>query len=570
MPKKMLAKRARFAPVAPHARSRGTPDSPADLTSHNAELRNARNAREALLKKYTALYDFSPIGYFSLTVRGKVRLVNLTGSGLIGVPRARLLNRSLVSYVAPESRRAFRKFLRQVFSSQAKQSCDVVLLTAGRVPRMVNVEAESSPGLRECRVVMTDISARHEAEAKLRASEIRYRRLFEAAHDGVLLVDPHTRRITDANPYMGKLLGCPAPELVGKTLLETSLVKDQRAHDAMFRQLRQHREIRYEDLQLPSASGRHHDVEIVANLYQENDHAVIQCNIRDITERKRIEAFQQRAGKLTVANREANKEIARRRLVELALIKSEEAQGALLREARELQAQLRNLTRKMITIQEDERRAISRELHDDVLQTLVGINVELGLLTRDSPDPRTLQRKIAHAQRIVTDSISEVHRFARDLRPAVLDDFGLVPALEAYCERLSQRTKLKIRLTAFETIADLDVGRQTVLFRVAQEALTNVTRHAHASRVTIRLSKVANFVRMEINDNGRSFSVEQILQKKHPQRLGLIGMRERIEMVGGRMTLQSSVGRGTTVTAEIPCQPPLPHEIPKTRSRPSG
>jgi signal transduction histidine kinase len=75
---------------------------------------------------------------------------------------------------------------------------------------------------------------------------------------------------------------------------------------------------------------------------------------------------------------------------------------------------------------------------------------------------------------------------------------------------------------------------------------------------------------MEINDNGRSFSVEQTLQKKHPQRLGLIGMGERIEMVGGRMTLQSSPGKGTTVTAEIPCQPPLPHEIPKTRSRSAG
>src|SRR5665213_4084148 len=127
------------------------------------------------------------------------------------------------------------------------------------------------------------------AATALRASEIRYRRLFEAAHDGVLLLNPGTRKITDANPFMTKLLGYPRSQLIGKELFEIGLLKDEVASQEMFRKLKRKHEVRYEDLPLESRSGRHQEVEVVANLYQEDGHAVIQCNIRDITARKAAE-----------------------------------------------------------------------------------------------------------------------------------------------------------------------------------------------------------------------------------------------------------------------------------------
>ncbi len=130
---------------------------------------------------------------------------------------------------------------------------------------------------------------RHDAAA-LRAREIRYRRLFETAHDGVLLLDPGTRKITDANPFMTRLLGYTRSQLVGKELFEIGLLKDEVASQEMFRKLKRKHEVRYEDLPLESQRGRHQEVEVVANLYQEDGHAVIQCNIRDITERKVTEA----------------------------------------------------------------------------------------------------------------------------------------------------------------------------------------------------------------------------------------------------------------------------------------
>jgi PAS domain S-box-containing protein len=125
--------------------------------------------------------------------------------------------------------------------------------------------------------------------AALKSSEIRYRRLFEAARDGILLVDPDTRKITDANPFMSELLGYPHDELLGKELWEIGLLKDEAASRAAFRKLRQKHFIRYDDLPLQAKTGKHHDVEFVSNLYDEAGRIVIQCNVRDITERKAAE-----------------------------------------------------------------------------------------------------------------------------------------------------------------------------------------------------------------------------------------------------------------------------------------
>jgi len=125
---------------------------------------------------------------------------------------------------------------------------------------------------------------------QLRISEIRYRRLFEAAQDGVLLVDPVTRKITDANPFMTKLLGYSHDQLVGKELFEIGLLQDERASQAMFIALKKNGQVRYENLPLEREGGGYQEVEVVANVYDENGCSVIQCNIRDITVRKQREA----------------------------------------------------------------------------------------------------------------------------------------------------------------------------------------------------------------------------------------------------------------------------------------
>jgi signal transduction histidine kinase len=243
--------------------------------------------------------------------------------------------------------------------------------------------------------------------------------------------------------------------------------------------------------------------------------------------------------------------------VEASLKQSERRQRELLAESQELQAQLRHLTHQILLTQEEERKQISRQLHDEIAQILTGIKVQLAALSATALiRPADLQRRIARTRRLVGQSIGVVHRFARDLRPALLDDLGLIPALRSFIRDLTARKGLRIRFIAFAGIEALEATRRTALYRVAQEALTNVARHAHARNVTVRILKTRAGVRLEIHDNGKSFPTERMLSAKHGGRLGLLGMRERVEMVGGRFAIASAPGKGTTVTAEIPVNPP--------------
>jgi signal transduction histidine kinase len=263
------------------------------------------------------------------------------------------------------------------------------------------------------------------------------------------------------------------------------------------------------------------------------------------------------AAALALSNRKLKREITRRKVSAKALKLGRERYQLLLTESQSMQKKLRSLAHQILSAQEDERREISRELHDEVVQTLVGINVQLASLGRSaSLGAKTLRSKIASTQRLVERSVNAVHQFARELRPAVLDDLGLIPALHAYMKTLAVRKKFRIDFTATASAEDLSGNKRTVLYRVAQEALMNIARHAHAVVVTVSLREIPHAIRLEVHDDGRSFSVEQVLSTKTNKRLGLLGMRERVEMVGGQLTIVSSLGNGTTVRADIPFSNP--------------
>jgi len=275
--------------------------------------------------------------------------------------------------------------------------------------------------------------------------------------------------------------------------------------------------------------------------------------VSDITALKLSEEAQRRVEALADANRDLTQEIARRVAVEGSLKKSERHQSKLLAQARILQDQLRHLSRQVLQAQEEERKRISLELHDVIAQTLTGINIQLAALAKQNRlDPKGFDRSIAQTQRLVGKSVDIVHQFARELRPAVLDDLGLIPALHSFMKNFTAQTGLRTHLMAFAGVEQFDTVRRTVLFRVAQEALTNVARHARASRVEVSITKLPDCICMKIKDDGKSFQVQRLMQAKGSKRLGLLGMRERLEMIGGRLLVESSPGQGTTITAQIP------------------
>ncbi len=268
---------------------------------------------------------------------------------------------------------------------------------------------------------------------------------------------------------------------------------------------------------------------------------------------EQINALRSRTGELLLSNRELKKEVAHRKSAELALKKSELLQKDLLVQSNKMQEKLRYLTHQILLENEEQRREISRELHDEIAQILAGINVHLASLKVESTiNTKDLSKKITNTQKLVEKSVKIVHRFACQLRPTVLDDLGIIPALNTYVKDFSKRTGILVHFRAFEGVEQLNSTKRTVLFRIAQAALANVAQHSGAKLVTITIKKLSDVVCMKIHDDGKSFEAERVFSSKLNEHLGLIGMRERAEMVGGSFSVESKTGLGTTIFAEIP------------------
>jgi len=238
---------------------------------------------------------------------------------------------------------------------------------------------------------------------------------------------------------------------------------------------------------------------------------------------------------------------------ELATL-NQELESQMAERAR-MEEQLRHLSNRVLHAQEEERKRISRELHDEVGQALTAIDVNLQLLKKEAAVNEGLAAKMAQTQKLLQLTMESVHRFARELRPAMLDDLGFVPALRHYTKDVMNRTGIRIRFRPSLEAERLNDDQKMVLYRVAQESLTNVARHAQATCADVNMRPLKRGLRMEIKDNGKSFQVGQQLSVNGTKRLGLLGMRERVRLVNGDFAVESQPGRGTIVRVWIPFGP---------------
>ena len=197
-----------------------------------------------------------------------------------------------------------------------------------------------------------------------------------------------------------------------------------------------------------------------------------------------------------------------------------------------LENDARTLSAQLLRAQEQERRAIARELHDDVGQMLSGLLLEAGNTGR--------------VTELAGRAIDSVRRLALALRPSMLDDLGLVAALEWQAREVGNRSGLHVEVDALETAGELPEAQRICIFRVAQEALRNCSRHAKATHVRVALDRAATRVMLKVEDDGKGF------QPARSKGLGLLGMEERVAQLGGRLRIDSQPGRGTTVTADLP------------------
>ena len=203
--------------------------------------------------------------------------------------------------------------------------------------------------------------------------------------------------------------------------------------------------------------------------------------------------------------------------------------------------------------QEEERRRLARDLHDEVNQALTAILLRLEALAQETPPER--EPEVAELKRLVNQAMDGLLNLARQLRPSALDDHGLVPAVETQLKRFSSRTGIEVRLDTRGEPDELPEVVQTAIYRVAQEALTNVTRHAGATVVELDLEEEEGAVELRVRDDGGGFDPSAVVRTSTDVPgggLGLVGMAERARLVGGELDVRSAPGGGTTITLRVP------------------
>lgn len=419
-------------------------------------------------------------------------------------------------------------------------------------------EAETMRLLHELQVHQVELEMQNaelqEARDRVESLLETYTDLYDFAPVGYVSVDEQGA-ILEVNLTAASLFGIERSRLIGQRLQGFVEAPSRTAFLVFLKKAFASPEKQICELPLLNKSGALFWVDLQASSAGSARETQKRCRIAisDLTALKREEEIRRNLAVMAVANRDLRLEIVHRKKVEVNLKKSEAHYAQLFKQSLHLQEELRHLSRRLLVVQEEERKRISRELHDEIAQVLVGINIHLASLTvKKSVNLKDFRRKIIHTQRLVEKLVNSVHQFARELRPTVLDDLGLIPALHSFLKNFTERTGVRARLTAFAGVEKLDSTRRTVLFRVVQEALTNVSRHAEASRVEVSIRKTSEGICAKIKDDGKSFSVKRVLDAKGRSRLGLLGMRERLEMIEGRFSIESAPGQGTTVIAEIP------------------
>ncbi len=216
-----------------------------------------------------------------------------------------------------------------------------------------------------------------------------------------------------------------------------------------------------------------------------------------------------------------------------------------IRRLMKLEGETRALAAQLVRAQEQERRSIARELHDEVGQSLTALLLDAGAAASIT-GPGELRSRLDAVANTAERVVEEVRRIALSLRPSMLDDLGLVPALEWQAREVAHRSGLSVEVNAPEDDGQLPEAHRTCIYRVVQEALQNCVRHAGASRVRIGLERSARAIRVQVEDDGKGFAAART------RGLGLLGIQERVSQLGGRLRVLSEPGRGTKVIVELP------------------
>ena len=470
-----------------------------DITGRK-KVEKALEANEA---KYRELVQNANSIILRMDPKGKVTFFNEFAQRFFGYTGEEMLGCSVVGTIVPETESSGRdldfmiqdigihpeKYINNENENLRRNGERVWVAWTNKAIR------DGSGNVIEILCIGNDITKHRELESLLEESEERYRRLFETANDGILLLEKHEGKITHANPAATEMLGYSKEECIGKKLQDIGVSLDTGDIQKIMQTLDRNGIIYYDDVTVKTRAGQYIDTDI----YMVDRARLVQCNIRDITERKRS----------------------------AEVIKKKEEE-------------LRNLTAYIQKATEMERTTIAREIHDELGQALTILKMDLSLFREMfSEDQTSILEKTDAMSRLIDQTIQTVKRISTDLRPGLLDDLGLSAAIEWQLEEFQKRTGIRCRIIIDPGDVTFDRDRNTALFRIFQETLTNIARHAEATEVSVSLKLKDGQIELKVQDNGRGITEKELA---HPKSFGLIGMRERAIIFGGDSNIKGFPG----------------------------
>jgi len=344
---------------------------------------------------------------------------------------------------------------------------------------------------------------------ELAPSEAQFFKVFQASPVSIILRTLAEGRVIDVNERYCELVGFSREEMIGRTVHELGLWKDPSEGSKVIDRLRREGYLNNVEGHFRHKSGATRDVLIWGELTDIAGERVVIGMVVDITDRKRME-----------------------------------------NELKRSREQLRSLSARLQQIREEERIRIAREIHDELGGFLTVLKLDLDALCKEVPGaPEPFRQKQDSITKTILSAIGSVRRICSDLRPSVLDHIGLTAATEWQVEEWQARTGIRCAMASSLNDEHIDPGRATAAFRVLQEALTNVARHAAATSVQVRLWTDAGRLRLEVHDNGRGIAPATVDDSTS---LGLLGMKERVFSFGGSVEIFGAPERGTTVDVSIP------------------
>jgi PAS domain S-box-containing protein len=453
-------------------------------------------------------YEYAPVGYFILDRQGIIRDVNIAGASILGIPRVDLIGLCLRDFASIDTQAAYGAFLKQLFSNGAKETCDLSFMDANRRPFFAHIEANADSKRDLCRMVMCDVSERREAELALIQSEERFRLMADSAPVLIWITGADLKYIWFNKMWL---------DFTGRTLeQERDKGWTQGIHPDDATTCREIQSEAFEarnpfsmEYRLRSRDGHYHYMLAhgVPRFSPSGRFLGYIGSCTDISERKKVEEA--------------------------------------LRHSRQM---LRHLVSYQERVREDERKRIAREIHDDLGQNLLALRIDVSMLhARTGKSHPKLNERVSIALNHIDATMKAVRAAINNLRPTVLD-LGLNAAIEWQVADFQRRSGIFCELVMEEDVT-LDDDRATALFRILQESLNNVIRHAQATRVRVDVFADKDRIVMTIADNGIGLYPEC---RRKANSFGLVGIQERINALGGELEIDTDRQKGTMLIVSLP------------------